>query len=246
MLTRSRYARRAERRYPEDMARRVGITFCGNEKIGSYEAAARAVGLTPVRLTPNSQDLSGVDGLMLTGGTDVNPRLYGQEPKAETSSPDDERDAMELALLREALEADMPVLAICRGLQMLNVARGGTLHQHLPSTNLHQQRLPHQSPGQHRAVHEVVVAPDSKLATIVGAGTHEVNSRHHQAVDQLGHNLTVTAVSTDGVIEGLEVPGNRFAVAVQWHPEDRIAVCKEDRKLFESFAEALSVSARLE
>jgi putative glutamine amidotransferase len=137
----------------------------------------------------------------------------------------------------------MPVLAICRGMQLLNVAQGGTLQQHLPSAKVHVQRQADQLPGQHRAVHDVVVAQGSKLATIMGAGKHDVNSRHHQAVDRLGSDLTVTALSIDGVVEAMEVPDRKFAVAVQWHPEDRIGVSESDRKLFESFADALRASA---
>ena len=224
----------------KEMTPKVGITFCGEQKIVSYEAAALAAGLTPVRLIPShSPHLSDVDGLMLTGGTDVNPSLYGQEAGPDTSAPDDERDAMELELLREALTKDMPVLAICRGMQLLNVAQGGTLHQHLLSADVHVQRPTDQLPGQHGAVHDVVVAQGSKLATIIGAGKHDVNSRHHQAVDRLGSDITVTALSIDGVVEGVEIPDRSFAVAVQWHPEDRIGVSESDRKLFASFADAL-------
>jgi len=224
----------------EEMGRKVGISFCGEEKIAAYEQAARSVGLTPVRLMPSaSPQVAELDGLMLTGGTDINPQLYGQDADPETSSPDDDRDAMELSLLREALRNDLPVLAICRGMQLLNVAQGGTLHQHLSSVSMHEQRQPCQLPGQHRAVHDIVVTQNSKLASIIGTGTHEVNSRHHQAIDHLGEGLDITAVSPDGVVEAVEVPGKRFAVAVQWHPEDRIAVSEEDRRLFESFAEAV-------
>jgi len=222
------------------MTPKVGITFCGEQKILSYEAAVLAAGLTPVRLIlSNSPHLSDVDGLMLTGGTDVNPRLYGQEAGPETSAPDDDRDAMELDLLREALRNDMPVLAICRGMQLLNVAQGGTLHQHLLSADVHVRRQNDELPGRHRAVHDVVVAQGSKLATIIGAGKHDVNSRHHQAVDRLGSDLNIAAVSIDGVVEAMELPDRKFAIAVQWHPEDRIVVSESDRKLFACFADAL-------
>ena len=205
-----------------------------------------AAGLDPVRLTTDLvSSLEGLDGLLLTGGVDVNPALYGQERGRQTDSPDDSRDRMECDFLSEALRLKMPVLAICRGMQLLNVCLGGTLHQHLDSSVLHVVRKPEDPPRQHRAAHPITIDGGTRLASIVGAGDHPVNSRHHQAVDRLGRDLQVSARSTDGVIESLELRSAPFVVAVQWHPEDRIEISSADRKLFDAFAAAVREQAKL-
>ncbi len=196
--------------------------------------------IEPVRISPEEpRSLDGLEGLVLTGGTDVNPALYGQERGRESDEPDDARDELETRLIREALADDVPVLAICRGMQLLNVACGGTLIQHLASTDVHRAKNTGDEPGRHRAVHTVRVAGGTRLAAIAGEGEHAVNSRHHQAVDRVGEGLIVSAVSSDGVVEALEKPDHPFAVAVQWHPEDRTLVSEADRKLFEAFAGAM-------
>lgn len=175
---------------------------------------------------------------MLTGGSDVNPARYGERPKKETQTPDDKRDEFETMLLRHALsEASIPVLAICRGMQLFNVFHGGTLVQHLAAGG------PHQVKQKDATAHTVRVSTGSRLASILGEGEHEVNSRHHQAVGRVGNGLVVSAVAEDGVIEALEKPDGPFAIAVQWHPEDRILVSASDRRLFEAFAEALTAQA---
>jgi putative glutamine amidotransferase len=227
------------------MGHRVGVTFCGESKIGSYEFAAAAAGLDPVQLKAGAfPSLEGLDGLLLTGGADINPERYGQERGPQTEDPDDPRDQMECDLLSEALHLRLPVLAICRGLQLMNVCLGGTLHQHLDSAALHvKRRTPEDLPRRHPAAHPVTAEGGTRLATIIGAGDHQVNSRHHQAVDRLGRDLRVSARSTDGIIEGLEFGSAPFVVAVQWHPEDRIEVSLEDRKLFEAFAAAVRENA---
>jgi putative glutamine amidotransferase len=220
---------------------RVGVTFNTFgmvARVEPYEAALREVGLEPVR-NPNSLDE--LAGLLLTGGSDVNPKHYGQQRIRDSDSPDDRRDELEMVLLRDAIDAGLPVFAICRGLQLFNVVFGGTLIQHLPTSNVHRQKSNGAQSGRHPAAHKIRVAADTRLAMIIGAGEHEVNSRHHQGVDRLGSGLVVSAVSMDGVVEGLELPEAAFAVAVQWHPEDRIAVSEADRKLFEAFAAAVSV-----
>ncbi len=200
-----------------------------DHKIEAYEAALRAVGLEPVRIHP-SEGAFLIDGVLLTGGTDVSPALYNQTRDSKTDEPDDARDAMERILLAGAFEADIPFLAICRGLQFLNVYCGGTLHQHIEG---------HSRPGVENAHYAGVLAA-TRLAAIVGAGTHAVNSRHHQAVDRPGEGLVVSAWAEDGIVEGLEFPGLRFAVAVQWHPEDRIHSATCDLRLFEAFAATLN------
>jgi gamma-glutamyl-gamma-aminobutyrate hydrolase PuuD len=175
--------------------------------------------------------LDSVSGLVLAGGTDVDPALYGATPLPETDVPDRERDDYESELLRKALSRDLPVLAICRGLQLFNVARGGTLIQHLPNTGKHKQR----TGG--APIHKVVV--EGRMAEVFGAREVSVNSRHHQAVDRPGDGLVVTARDPeDGVIEGCVMPAARFAMAVQWHPEDMVDAPDQVR-LFTAFANAM-------
>ena len=218
---------------------KAGITYRLESKVVRYEAALRAAGIEPVRVPPGSGiSLDALDGLVLTGGADINPARYGQPREPECEEPDDARDEHEIRLLRKALARDLPVLAICRGMQVFNVAQGGTLIQHLPSVDLHRQAAGSE-PGKHGAAHSIRVAEKTRLATIIGAGEHAVNSRHHQAVDRPGADLQVAAIASDGVIEAIERPGRHFAIAVQWHPEDRILVSDADRKLFEAFAAAM-------
>jgi gamma-glutamyl-gamma-aminobutyrate hydrolase PuuD len=175
-------------------------------------------------------------GLLLTGGTDVDPGLYGESAAPETDSPDKERDAVEAALIDEALARDVPVLAICRGMQILNVHLGGSLIQHLPSAVRHVRRTPDRGLPAHR----VIIEPGTMLASIAHKESWEVNSRHHQAVGRLGNGLRVCAKDAeDGTVEGIELPGRRYVLAVQWHPENQQADDPEQRKLFQSFAAAL-------
>jgi putative glutamine amidotransferase len=207
---------------------RVALTFRNAQKVGPYDEALRLAGLEPVHISPQEpRHMAGLAGLLLTGGSDINPARYGQPPNG-SQTIDEERDEMETALLAEALEADLPVLAICRGAQLLNVAHGGSLIQHLATSEVH-------NPGAHR----IEVASKSRLASIIGQGTHEVNSRHHQAADRVGEGLIISAVAPDGVIEGLERPDRTFVIGVQWHPEDRVQISKADRNLFEAFATAV-------
>jgi putative glutamine amidotransferase len=215
---------------------RVAISFSDLEKLAPYEAALREVGLDPVR---NPESLKGLDGLLLTGGADVDPAWYGEERHPETQEPDRDRDTREVRLVREAIGRNVPVLAICRGLQMLNVALGGTLVQHLANAGGHQVRTA-EDPS--RRVHDVVVAAGTLLSSAIGQGEHPVNSRHHQAIAKPAPGLHITASAPhDGVIEAAEIPELRFVVGVQWHPEDRIR-CEADRRLFESFARAVAGS----
>jgi len=217
------------------MPNRVGVTYKYDEKARPYEEALRQVGLEPVRLHASRppHTIEGLDGLLLSGGSDINPKLYHQPPHVETDKPDDPRDEMETRLLRQALDRNLPVLAICRGMQLFNVVHsGGTLHQHIEA---HSVRLT----GASLTAHTIEVEAGSQLAAIVGPGSQEVNSRHHQALDQVGGRLRVSAVSPDGVIEAVERADLRFAVAVQWHPEDRVRASVSDRKLFEAFAKAV-------
>jgi|HubBroStandDraft_1064217.scaffolds.fasta_scaffold375720_2 putative glutamine amidotransferase len=206
--------------------KRAALTYRKEDKIAPYAEALRNVGIEPVLVSPDTvlDSLEGM-GLVLSGGTDVDPALYGEAARGETETADCERDAMEQRLLREALQRDLPVLAICRGLQLFNVTqKSGTLLQHLEG---------HKTP---KALHEITVNPGTKLAGIFGAGQRWVNSRHHQAVARVGEGLIVSARAADGTIEALERSDRRFVVAVQWHPEDLFA---QERPLFEAFAESL-------
>ncbi len=218
------------------MIRRAALTYRVLKKAEPYADALSAAGIEPVLVSPDApRALDGL-GLVLSGGTDLNPSLYGATAQAENEDPDDPRDALECKLLAEALDRDLPVLAICRGLQLFNVAHGGTLVQHLPNVDLHAVR--DGDPAQ--PVHDVEILPGTRLAAILGCGIHVVNSRHHQAAARRGAGLRISARSVgDGVIEGLEREDRRFAVAVQWHPEDQARQDAEQRKLFEAFGQEL-------
>ena len=190
-------------------------------------AGGRAVVIPPAE-EDVEQTLDALDGVIFSGGADIEPVHYGAEAHAETDAPQTRRDAGELALLTAALERDMPTLAICRGFQLLNVARGGDLVQHLPEavgTDDHKQ-----VPGEF-AVHPVEVKDGTRLAAIVGAGS-DVTSHHHQALGRVGDGLVETAWASDGTLEAVEDPSLRFAVGVQWHPE-----AGEDAALFEALVE---------
>jgi len=216
---------------------KAGLTFSEPHKAEPYADALRQAGIEPVLISPGDpRGLAGLQGLVLSGGTDLNPARYGAAPDPRDEEPDDARDELESGLLAEALAADLPVLAICRGMQLFNVAHGGTLIQHLENSAVHCV------PGNDKAlpVHQILVEPGTRLAAILGEGAHAVNSRHHQAVERVGAGLRVTARSTpDGVIEALERGDHRFALAVQWHPEDQVRRDAAQRKLFEAFGAAL-------
>ena len=212
------------------MSKRVGVTYRDAGKVVPYEKALRAVGIEPVLIRPgDSEPVEGLDGLLLTGGTDVNSKLFHQEPHEASDEPDDERDAMEQRLLELALERDLPVLAICRGMQLFNVVQGGSLNQHVQD---------HVAPGVDEA-HPIGVEAGTRLAQAIGPGKHLVNSRHHQVVHQTGSGLRVSARSEEGYPEALERDDKKFAVAVQWHPEDLVENHDEAKRLFQAFADSL-------
>ena len=180
-----------------------------------YLRAIEAAGGMPVVLPPIGDAeaiLARLDAVCLSGGPDLDPAAYGARDRhAELGQTEPELDAFELALARAADRSGLPLLGICRGAQALNVARGGTLHQHLPG---HRQTVPGT-----RTTHAVEIAARTRLARIAGAGALAVNSFHHQAVDALGHGLQVTARALDGTVEAIEAPGSRFVLGVQWHVE---------------------------
>lgn len=214
----------------------------------SYAQAVVRAGGIPVIL-PGFEDpalmqemVDGVDGVILSGGCDVDPFLYGRRPTGKLGPVSPRRDAAELALAEYVLRnTEKPMLAICRGIQVMNVALGGSLYIDLPSEG----KLDHSLTMYPRNVtsHDVEVEADTELARILGsAGKHRVNSFHHQAVDALGEGLIVTARSLpDGVVEAVELPGSRFALGVQWHPEELRGLDDADA-LFRAFVTAAQKS----
>lgn len=218
--------------------RRVLLPFRHAKKVQPYEEAARAGGTDPVPVHVDDPiSLDGMAGLLLMGGSDVNPKLYGEPPRPETDTPDDQRDEVERLLILDALDRDLPILAICRGLQILNVACGGTLIQHLASPVQHDPDLPDKA----EAVHTIEIEPATRLAQIADAPQWPVNSRHHQAADRIGTGLRISAcASGDRTVEALESPGRRFVVAVQWHPEDQVTRYPGQLQLFRAFADSLA------
>ena len=201
----------------------------------TYLQAIERAGAVPVVLPPCVSDLESLiarlDGVCLSGGPDLDPDAYGARERHEELGPTEPTlDAFEIALARAALERDMPLLGICRGAQALNVACGGTLHQHLPG---HRQSEPGCTP-----THEVEVLPQTRLAGLLGAGTHAVNSFHHQAVDRIGSGLRVAARAADGTVEAIEGPG--LTIGVQWHAETLA-----DARLFDALVSAAVPALRI-
>jgi putative glutamine amidotransferase len=186
----------------------------------TYSLAVQREGGIALILSPDDtvaedpeQLLDMLDGLILAGGSDVDPASYGAEPHPETGTTNADRDRFELALARAALERDMPVLGVCRGMQMLNVACGGTLVQHIDDIATHRH-----TPGEF-CDHEVELDADSLAARAAGSERVGVKSHHHQGVDRIGGGLEVTGRDPDGLIEAIEIPDRRFALGVLWHPE---------------------------
>jgi putative glutamine amidotransferase len=216
----------------------------------AYTNALAAVGLVPAVLPPVAPDLAvaaltGAAGLVLTGGEDIDPALFGEAAHPATGSPHAARDACEVALAREALVQRIPTLAICRGAQVLNVALGGTLVQDIPSqcttSTSHDQSI-----RRTERVHDVQIDPRSMLSGIVGATAISTNSSHHQAVNRVAPSLTAVARSDDGIVEALEpLDPAWWLVAVQWHPEELTATPEDwDRRLFAAFADAVRDAGR--
>lgn len=199
----------------------------------SYVDSVVAAGGAPVLLPPvggaHAALVAGLDGLVLAGGADIDPAHYGQDPHERTTQTRPERDAFELGLLRAAREAGVPVLGVCRGLELINVALGGTLAQHLPDVVGHDAHQP--APARYGAT-AVTVDADSRLARILGARV-EVRCYHHQAIDKLADGLHAVAWAADGTIEAVEARAE-FLLAVQWHPEEDAT----DLRLFRALVDA--------
>ena len=227
---------------------RIGITLDWEEPGGyskfpwyalrqNYCDAVAAVGGLPLPL-PHEPELAGayldlIDGLLVTGGAfDVDPGLFGDQSVHATVKLKQRRTAFELAIVRGALEHDMPVFGICGGQQLLHVVLGGRLIQHIPDAVpdclAHEQPNPRNEPG-----HEVAIVPGTLLHRLVGADSLPVNSAHHQAAADEPPGVVINARSADGVIEGMEAPAYRFCLGVQWHPE--FFISDGDRRLFEAF-----------
>ena len=211
----------------------------------AYTDAIVAAGLIPLVVPPvpaemASRILDAVAGLVLTGGEDVDPSYFGASRHPATGPANDDRDRCELALAREAAARRLPTLAICRGVQVLNVALGGSLIQDLPSE--HASTVEHDAEGsRNERVHGVDVSAGSRLGRILGAQSIVTNSFHHQAVDRLGDGLCTVGTSPDGVVEAVECTDRAWwMVGVQWHPEELTATPEEwDRALFAAFARAV-------
>jgi putative glutamine amidotransferase len=220
------------------------IAVSRNARVTDYLESIRRAGGEPIEVGADGESpadiVARVGGVMLVGGGDVDPALYGEEPHATFNSAEDGRDAFEIALAKAAVEANVPVLAICRGMQVLNVAMGGTLVQDIPTEIV--GALTHAIPEPRFAIaHEVWVTKDSQLWSVMldklDGESLQVNSRHHQAVKRIAPGFEINATAPDGVVEGIERPASRFCIAVQWHPENFYRT-GEFRPLFEQFVRA--------
>lgn len=213
----------------------------------TYPQAIRRAGAVPIVIPPLDVEsieplLDGLCGLCLSGGPDLHPSIYGAEPHPELGPTEPHLDRFEVALVRAAEARELPVLAICRGLQVLNVSRGGTLVQDLPSER--------PSDIQHRQAavgwvptHAVRIEKDSRVAACLGENEAQVNSFHHQAVDRLGDGLRIVGWAPDGTVEAIEATDRRFTVAVQWHTESMVGSPEQER-LLSAFARAAEAAAR--
>jgi putative glutamine amidotransferase len=211
---------------------RIGITTSpkrGAEYYIPYKRAVQAVGAEPVDLPPGTPQLPELDGLLLPGGWDVDPSLYGQEPDPKLGPVDRELDTTELRLFAQARDRGLPVMGICRGQQVINVAMGGSLRQHLDGHEVRQF-------GRSHLAHEIEVDPRSELGRAAGSQRLRVNSLHHQAVGKVAPGLTQTAYGEDGTVEALE-SDDGLIVAVQCHPEELTSDLPWARRLFEHFVE---------
>lgn len=210
-------------------------------------------GAVPVML-PTSLDLQAVremyersDGVLLAGGSDIDPAYFGEEKHPETYGIDAERDRVEVALTQWAMQDDTPAFSICRGIQVANVALGGTLIQDIPSQWKSAIALEHRGhkigAARDQILHNVCVEPNCKLAAIIGAGDVATNSFHHQAVGRVADGLVITSRAPDGIIESVEAPDKRWFIGVQWHPEEMTEGRPDMMALFQNFVDASSRKA---
>jgi putative glutamine amidotransferase len=212
------------------------------DSVVNYHARLREVDLEPVDFTEPGRSVRECAGLLLTGGVDVDPALYGETPHPKTDPPQRERDEFELALLREAMAASLPIFAICRGMQLLNVCFGSSLLQHIEGDAHRADAVTNES-----SWHDVTLTPGTRLRALLGGERVRVNSRHHQAVtpERLAPGLRIAALSDDGLVEAVEVADSSALsiLAVQWHPErveDNEAFSACNSVLFAAFATAIN------
>jgi putative glutamine amidotransferase len=229
--------------YPVKAGRVEGWVNAGVAAPLPYIEALQRAGAQEAILSPVAIDDAGgvdvlarFDGLLLLGGGDLAPVEYGQEPRDEVYSVIAHRDRFEIALVRAAIELGVPMLAICRGHQVLNVAQGGTLDQHITGRD---GVLDHGKPGVEggASVHDLELEAGSRLATAMGTTRASCSSHHHQAVDRVGDGLRITARAPDGIVEGIELAGDVWIVGAQWHPEDTAAGDPVQQRLFDTFVE---------
>jgi putative glutamine amidotransferase len=215
----------------------------------SYVEELRKVGAVPwlIPLIPHDTDtlqeiFDRLDGVFITGGVDVDPGRYGEAKTPLCGTTDPDRDAVEIALLQHGLQRQLPVFAVCRGIQILNVACGGTLYQdvtaQVPAALKHDYFPTPEKPSRKYLAHDVAVKPGSRLGHILRDAVVSVNSMHHQAIKDLAPNLTATAHAPDGIIEGVEGQSDQYLIAVQWHPEELTESQPGMARLFSTFADA--------
>jgi putative glutamine amidotransferase len=230
------------------MAALVGITTYppnGGERYElprEYVAAVRRAGAIPVLIAPGEPRiddlLERIDGLVLAGGGDIDPARWGGEAHPTVEFVDEARDDLELDLAQRVMDEGIPTLAICRGLQVVNVALGGTLHTHLPE--VFDETTPHRKEPKWTHTHEIELEAGSLVAETMGATVIDPAGWHHQAIDRPGLGLAVTAWSPDGVIEAVELAGHPWMIAVQWHPEMTAADDQTQQRLFDGLVEAIT------
>jgi putative glutamine amidotransferase len=215
----------------------------------SYVEELRKVGGVPwvIPLIPHDPDtlreiFDRLDGVFVTGGVDVDPTSYGEAKTPLCGTTDPDRDAVELLLLKHAMERKLPVLAVCRGIQILNVLGGGTLYQDVsamvPAALKHDYFPTPEQPSRKYLAHDITVKAGSKLGAILGDAVVPVNSMHHQAIKDLAPGLAPTAFAPDGIIEGVEGTGDQYVIAVQWHPEELTDTQPGMKRLFTTFIDA--------
>ena len=225
----------------------IGITFLSDIISGTAKNYIRAIeeyGGTPRILYPGIPEfpLTDIDGLLLTGGGDIHPSNFDADWHSTLKYVDEDRDDLEIPLCQAAIEEDMPVFGICRGIQIMNVAMGGSLYQDIPSEYPAAASCQTQRNGVDSR-HPIEIEADSLLNQITSRCTDEVNSAHHQAVKEIGAGFVVTARTTEGIVEAMENPSKRFVLGVQYHPERMLQTTEfreHRRKLFEAFIQAAS------
>jgi len=223
----------------------IGITCSSIGNVGSsYLEAVRMAGGIPLAIPCGNEGdaetlIGRVDGLLIPGGADLHPRFYGEEPHPNLGNTNEHRDQEEIALLHWALLLDMPVLGVCRGMQALNVACGGSLWQ-----DIYSQRptdIDHVQPGDYgrgKTSHKIYVKPGGLFNNSTDTIEMKVNSYHHQSVRRLGHGLVVDAVAPDGIVEAISLPEKRYVLGVQFHPEETQRTGERSRLIFKSFIQA--------